>query len=123
MLLYFYRSNQLFMVSSKKYFLLFAIILFSVLVHARNNFFQQDTFHVKDGVVSKDILSGDIEEDCFEKFFDKAEKLQSPGKTILISKPGKTQTVSSFMKNDEMGEESRHGLIDLDNDGKKEIVI
>src|SRR5690349_18323678 len=96
------------MFPAKKLFLLSILILFSVVLRARNNFLQQDTSKV---------------EDCFENFFDKAEKLSSPEKTIVIPKPGKTQTVSSFLKNGEMGEESRHGLIDLDKDGKKELVI
>jgi hypothetical protein len=96
------------MFSTKKSLLFSFTILFSLLSQARNNFLQQDTSEV---------------EDCFEKFFDKAEKLPSPDKTIVITKVGKAQTVSAYMKNGEMGEESKHGLVDLDNDGKKELVI
>lgn len=96
------------MLLTKKTLLLGSAVLFSLVLQARDNFLQQDTSEV---------------EDCFEKFFDKAEKLPSPDKTIVIPKPGKTQTVSAYLKNEEMGQESMHGLVDLDNDGKKELVI
>ena len=96
------------MLPAKKYYLLIAAIILSFSMYARNNFLQQDT---------------SVVEDCFEKFFNKTEKISSPEKTMVVVKAGKTLSISSYLKNKEMGEESRYGLADLDNDGKKELVI
>ena len=97
------------MASIKNYFLLNAALLTAFTVNARNFFVQQDTIN--------QIA------DCFENFFAKAEKIPSPEKTFIITKAGKTVSVTAFLKKEDMSQESQYGLADLDKDGKKELVI
>ena len=60
---------------------------------------------------------------CLETFFARAGKVDAKSKFILVNKAGKVQTYPAFLKTLEGGEPSMSGLADLDNDGKKELVI
>jgi len=93
----------------REWLLLNTAVFISFSINATSNFFQQDSI--------------DAYADCFENFFEKAEKISSPETTFIITKAGKTVTVASYLKNEEMGQESQCGLTDLDSDGKKELVI
>jgi len=64
----------------------------------------------------------DYTADCFTNFFKRAKKVTSLNKTILIAKNGKTTSLSSFIKT-ETTRDVQYGLIDLDKDGKMELVI
>ncbi len=55
-------------------------------------------------------------------FFQQGEKLNSTDKVLLILKSKKTIRLSSFLKTPDM-QFSDHVLGDLDNDGKKELLI
>ena len=75
--------------------------------------------------------------DCTEKFFQRTEKVQFLSKILLVTKNLKTVRLSAFMATiySHSGEFVNapatvdipklqdYGLIDLDNDGKKELVI
>ncbi|MFI5132874.1 MAG: hypothetical protein ACHQEB_00995 [Chitinophagales bacterium] len=80
---------------------------------------QVDTLHAKDSVIRV--------EDCYEHFFQQSEKITAPGKTILVMKNKKVITLAAFLKSNDpdnvMGIEAHQGLADLDNDGKKELVL
>lgn len=64
----------------------------------------------------------DYTADCFTNFFKRTTKLPSVNKTLLITKAGKTVSMNSFIKT-EPGADTQYGLIDLDKDGKNELVI
>ncbi|MBK5272181.1 MAG: hypothetical protein JJE22_14320 [Bacteroidia bacterium] len=64
----------------------------------------------------------DYTADCFTIFFKRATKLPSLDRTILVTKAGKKVTMASFLKT-ETSADLKYGLIDLDMDGKKELVI
>jgi hypothetical protein len=66
--------------------------------------------------------TSDITEGCTTNFFERSEGIQSPAKIILMTKSGKTMTMSSFLKAQTYAD-IQHGLADLDNDGKKELII
>jgi hypothetical protein len=57
-------------------------------------------------------------------FFQNSEKIPGNlwGKTMLVSKAKKTTRLSAVLSNKDMLY-SEHGLADLDNDGKKELLI
>jgi hypothetical protein len=66
-------------------------------------------------------------EDCYEKFFATSDSVSAPAKTILILKNQKAVTLKNFFKytgaDTSMGIGTLQGLKDLDNDGKKELVL
>ena len=64
-----------------------------------------------------------MEQDCTTSFFKRAEKITTPAKTMLLLKNGKTVSLAGFGKSGTAGEKIEQGLIDLDGDGKKELVI
>ena len=96
-----------------------AAIFFSCFIYARNYFVFQDTLHAVDSVINQ--------EDCYDKFFQQSEKISSPDKTMLVKKNGKTVSLTAFLKTNPpdilIANQSQFGLADLDNDGKKELVI
>ncbi|HEX4878162.1 MAG TPA: hypothetical protein VFV31_15945 [Chitinophagaceae bacterium] len=55
-------------------------------------------------------------------FFQQGEKLSNPAKTMLVTKAGKVVSVKIFLEA-EMSGLANHVLADLDNDGKKELLI
>jgi hypothetical protein len=64
--------------------------------------------------------------DCIDKFFSRTRKLPAPEKVMLIQKNGKTIGLQDFLKSQsvsELGIEARYGLLDLDRDGRKEMII
>lgn len=61
-------------------------------------------------------------EDPTIHFFQTGEKIANPAKTLLVTKTNKTISLSSLLKAKEMTY-PEHTLADLDNDGKKELVI
>ena len=61
-------------------------------------------------------------EDPTIHFFQTGEKIANPVKTLLVTKTNKTISLSSLLKAKEMTY-PEHTLADLDNDGKKELVI
>jgi hypothetical protein len=54
-------------------------------------------------------------------FFQQGEKAATPSKLMLLTKTKKTVNLSAFLKN--LGEYGDHVLADLDNDGKKELLV
>jgi hypothetical protein len=70
----------------------------------------------------QDSTDTDHEEDCTTNFFERSEIVKSPAKIILVNKSGKTMTMASFLKAQTYAD-IQHGLADLDNDGKKELII
>lgn len=76
----------------------------------------------KDSMVMVPDTTIDYSADCFTNFFGRADSSLSLKKTILVTKAGKAITLASFLKI-ENGMDEQHGLIDLDSDGKKELVI
>jgi hypothetical protein len=67
------------------------------------------------------------DDDCYEKFFSRTETLSAPQKMQLIQSNGKITTLAAFLQAntivDGIGFTPLSGSIDLDNDGKKEIVV
>ncbi len=77
---------------------------------------QEDTvLYQKDGVIELN--------ECISDFFENCDKVSSLGKTKLINKAGKLMTMTAFLTANKLGYESVHGLYDLDNDGKNELLI
>ena len=74
--------------------------------------------YAKDSVIDTDAML-----DCQSAFFERTERVPSFGTTKIVNKAGKTVTMTSFLTSNDMGLESQHAVIDLDNDGKKELVI
>jgi hypothetical protein len=64
----------------------------------------------------------DYTADCFSNFFERTKEVPYVSKTLLITKAGKTISMTAFLKA-ETHTEVQYGLIDLDSDGKKELVI
>lgn len=81
-------------------------------------------------LLTSQISSGQIAADTSDNpeseptilFFQQGEKLTNPAKTLLVTKAGKLVSVKSFMEA-EMSGIADHVLADLDNDGKKELMI
>ncbi|HYM95339.1 MAG TPA: hypothetical protein VET23_14470 [Chitinophagaceae bacterium] len=103
----------------KKFVLLQMIIALPYFSQAKNYFCQQDTLPANDSAIDQT--------ECYEKFFQKCEPISAPGKTMLILKNKKTVSLNSFFKysnaDTSMGIGTQQGLADLDNDGKKELVL
>ena len=71
--------------------------------------------HPIDGVI-------DIPDDPTTVFFQQAEKVSNSAKTMLVTKAKKTISLAGFLKTGDM-QYSDNALADLDNDGKKELLI
>ncbi len=69
-----------------------------------------------------DSTSAGSDEDCTTNFFERSESIKSPAKILLITKSGKTMTMASFLKAQTYAD-IQYGLVDLDNDRKKELII
>ncbi len=74
--------------------------------------------YAKDSVIDVNAMV-----DCQSAFFERTERVPSFGSTKIVNKAGKIVTMTSFLASNDMGVESQHAVIDLDNDGKKELVI
>ena len=76
-----------------------------------------------DSVVIK-MSDKTIEEDVDSTtyFFENGEKVSNPAKIMLLTKANKTISLAAFLKNEDMTAPD-HVLSDLDNDGKKELLI
>jgi hypothetical protein len=59
--------------------------------------------------------------DITSQFFQQNEKAANPVKIILVTRAGKTTNLGSYLK--KSGEFADHALADLDDDGKKELLI
>jgi hypothetical protein len=70
--------------------------------------------------VQPDTLVTDT--DSTTLFFKEGEKVLSPAKTMLLTRSGRTYSLKVFMESDRM-QFGDHVLSDLDNDGKKELMI
>jgi hypothetical protein len=78
---------------------------------------QEDTvLNAKDSVIEK-------REDCMGIFFRRSPDSASSTKTLVVTKAGKTVTLKQFMKTGDMDDNAAQVLADLDNDGKKELVL
>ena len=55
-------------------------------------------------------------------FFQQGEKVNDPAKTFLITKARKTVSLKKFIET-ELSDYADHILADLDNDGKKELML
>jgi hypothetical protein len=55
-------------------------------------------------------------------FFQQGEKVSDPAKTLLITKARKTVSLKKFIET-ELSDYADHVLADLDNDGKKELLL
>lgn len=55
-------------------------------------------------------------------FFQHGEKVIDPAKTLLVTKAGKTVSLKKFSET-ELSDYADHVLADLDNDGKKELLL
>ena len=71
-----------------------------------------------DSLLYKEGLIG-----CSSQFFEESEQLSSPDKTILVTKAGKAMRFDQYISTENLTGISQHALEDLDNDGKKELVI
>ena len=65
----------------------------------------------------------EMDENCTAAFFERSEKIEDPAKITIVNKAGRLVTMSSFMEKENMGGFAEYGLVDLDNDGKNELVI
>src|SRR5690349_20896482 len=65
----------------------------------------------------------EIEQDCTTSFFQRAERVSSLGKTMIINPAGKTSTLAAFFKTNNIGGFSEQGITDLDGDRKKELLV
>ncbi len=70
----------------------------------------------------------DVPTDPTILFFQEGEKTKTPGKLMLLMKDKKNRSLAAFLKslgNEELGETvyADHALADLDNDGRKELLI
>ena len=55
-------------------------------------------------------------------FFQQGEKVNDPAKTLLVTKTRKTVSLKKFTET-ELSDYADHVLADLDNDGKKELLL
>lgn len=55
-------------------------------------------------------------------FFQQGEKVNDPAKTLLVTKARKTVSLKKFTET-ELSDYADHVLADLDNDGKKELLL
>ncbi len=91
---------------------------------------QTDTvLNQHDSVVEKEY-------DCTANFFSRTEKIENPAKLLLVTKTQKTMKLSAFLSSihpggvavnapsrAELSSMQAYGLVDLDGDTKKELVI
>jgi hypothetical protein len=61
--------------------------------------------------------------DCIADFFENTERVPTLGKAKLIDKAGRLMTMTAFLTKYNIGAYSSHGLVDLDKDGKNELLI
>jgi hypothetical protein len=90
------------------------LLLVSLLVgHISHS--QNDTvLYQKDSVI-------ELSTDNTTKLIQEGEKIKSASKTFLVTKSKKTISLGSFSKS--LGTLAEHALVDLDRDGKKELLI
>lgn len=67
------------------------------------------------------VVSPDSTADHTASFFQQNEKASAPAKLLLVTKAGRTTNLAAFLK--KSGEYADHALSDLDDDGKKELLI
>ena len=93
---------------------LLVIFFLSCFSASANNYFQQQD-------------TTDVWQDCFDKFFEKAEPVPHTEKVMLVLKNLKTVSLKNFLASGNgdtsMGSPPKQGFADLDNDGKKELVL
>jgi hypothetical protein len=88
------------------------LVSFILLVSYAKSAAQVDSLLYKEGLIG-----------CSSQFFEEGEQLPSPDKTILVTKTGKAMSFTKFMSLENLTGISQHALEDLDNDGKKELVV
>jgi hypothetical protein len=76
---------------------------------------------VKDTTVMVNYDTTVSERNCIEDNFGAGEKISNPSKISLVTKAKKTVTLNSFIQQLNMTRD--HALIDMDKDGKKELII
>jgi hypothetical protein len=77
---------------------------------------QEDSvLYAKDSVI-------ELGENCMAKFIERSVKPVA-AKTQVITKAGKTLSLAGFVKTVDSGNFSEQMLVDLDNDGKKELIV
>jgi hypothetical protein len=95
---------------ASRYILLFFFSTFSFIAAQS----QEPVLHARDSVIT-------LETDATTNFFRVNEKTTRPDKIVLVTKARKTISLSSFLK--DLGQYADHVLADLDNDGKKELLV
>lgn len=61
--------------------------------------------------------------DCLGAFFKKWQPVRGKTPVILVDQKKKTATLSSILKRNSLGESVKAGLLDLDRDGNKELLL
>jgi hypothetical protein len=72
---------------------------------------------------SQDISILDNLSGCTASFFERSDTISAVNKTILVDKAGKAMSMKTFFTKEKISTYGEHGIADLDNDGKKELVI
>lgn len=80
---------------------------------------QNDTLYQRDSVIEV------AEQDCTGDIFLNSERIADPAKVFVIAKNRRTYSLTSFMEANRMskGGFTEYGLLDLDVDGKKELLL
>ncbi|HMT73277.1 MAG TPA: hypothetical protein PKA77_04375 [Chitinophagaceae bacterium] len=100
----------------------FALVMTGLLGLSANGQEEKDSvMYARDSVI-------ELETDPTTLFFQQAEKTKSPGKLTLVTKSKKTVTLKKFIAglNGDLADAplyADHAFSDLDNDGKKELLI
>lgn len=98
-----------------KIFRVLLIVIFLFFIGSTIQAQEDSVRHTKDSVI-------EIATDPTTLFFQSGERISTPAKTILITAAKKTISLAALQKNENMMM-SDHTLADLDNDGKKELII
>jgi hypothetical protein len=108
-----------FMRPTLKLTILFFACLFYFSANAQDTTYKRNITTVRDTMVNINYDTT-VAVECDEQFFN-GDKINNPSKTFIITKAKKTITLKSFMG--KLAMEPMQVLADLDNDGKKELVI
>ena len=65
----------------------------------------------------------EIEKECYERFFELADQIPDLKKITVITNAKQTQNLAAFKSTHEMSQFSQQCLSDLDEDGKKELLV
>jgi hypothetical protein len=94
------------------------IILAVFLMYGSPAFAQDPVLYAKDSVIE---VNEDA--DCYTNFFQRGEMIKTPGSFMVLGKTGKVSSLKTFLNAYDIEKGNEYMLIDLDKDGKKELVI